>query len=119
VSDATIFRETTDHLYPDPLHRMAASFEGVANPASVVCSVAGGYMFGSELTSFAARVSVPRLEWTHGALERDATLGFLASDVPSWNPLGPVRFDDALEPFIHLGGEQPLGVAARQPGRRS
>jgi hypothetical protein len=45
---------------------------------------------------------VGHLKWTHGALEHDASLGFLMSDVPVWRPLGPVRFDHALAPFTAL-----------------
>ena len=68
----------------------------------MVCSVARGYMFGARITAMGSRVSVGRLKWTHGALEHDASLGFLMSDVPSWRPLGPVRFDHALAPFTAL-----------------
>jgi len=113
VTDAAVFAATTDHVYPDPFHRIASSFEGVDNPASVVCSMARGYMFGSKITTFGSRVSVGRLEWTHGALEHDATLGFVMSDVPSWRPHGPVRFDHALEPFTDLWGGHALPVAGR------
>jgi hypothetical protein len=112
MSDAAVFAATTDHLYPDPFHRIASSFDGVDNPASVVCSVARGYMFGSRITSLGSRVSVGRLKWTHGALERDASLGFLMTDVPSWKPLGPVRFDHALQPFTDLWSGQSLPVAS-------
>jgi hypothetical protein len=111
VGDAALFAATTDHLYPDPFHRIAASFEGVENPASVVCSMARGYMFGSRITSFGSRISVGRLEWTHGALEHDATMGFLMSDVPSWQAIGPVRFDHALAPFTDLWGGNALPIA--------
>ncbi|HVR29075.1 MAG TPA: hypothetical protein VMS86_06015 [Thermoanaerobaculia bacterium] len=112
VTDAAMFAATAEHVYPDPFHRIASSFD-VENPASVVCSVASGYMFGAKLTSFASRVSVGRLEWTHGALEREATLGFLMSDVPSWRAIGPVRFDHALEPFTDLWDGHRLPVAGR------
>ena len=113
VGDAAVFAATTGHIYPDPFHRIAASFDGVENPASVVCSMATGYMFGSWITTFGSRVSVGRLEWTHGALERDATLGFLMSDVPSWRPLGPVRFDHALVPFTDFWDGHTLPVASQ------
>ena len=112
VNDAAMFAATTEHLYPDPFHRIASAFE-VENPASIVCSVASGYMFGAKLTAFGSRVSVGRLEWTHGALERDASLGFLMSDVPSWRAIGPVRFDHALVPFTDLWGADPRPVASQ------
>ena len=79
-----MFAATTDDLYPDPFHRIASSFAQVENPASVVCSVARGYMFGARVTAMGSRLSVGRLKWTHGALDHDASLGFLMSDVPSW-----------------------------------
>ena len=91
-----------DDVYPDPFHRIASSFDQVENPASVVCSLARGYMFGAKITELGSRLSVGRLQWTHGALEHDASLGFLMSDVPSWRPLGAVRFDHALAPFTAL-----------------
>jgi hypothetical protein len=113
VGDGAMFQATIDHLYPDPFHRIASSFDRVRNPASVVCSVERGYMFGAKLTEFGSRVSVGHLKWTHGALEREASLGFLMSDVPSWKPIGPVRFDYALVPFTDLWGGVSLPVASR------
>jgi hypothetical protein len=91
------FEATHDATYPDALFRLASAFELVQNPASVVCSVADDYLFGSKSASFGARISVGRLHWTHGGLKRDETLGFLMTDFPGWRPHGPVRFDRALE----------------------
>jgi hypothetical protein len=102
IADGDLFAATTDELYPDPFHRIASSFDQVENPASVVCSVERGYMYGAKITALGSRVSVGHLKWTHGALEYDASLGFLMSDVPSWKALGPVRFDHALAPFTAL-----------------
>jgi hypothetical protein len=102
ISDGDLFAATADDFYPDPFHRIASSFDQVENPASVVCSVARGHMYGAKITALGSRVSVGRLEWTHGALEYDASVGFLMSDVPVWRPLGPVRFDHALAPFTAL-----------------
>jgi Type I phosphodiesterase / nucleotide pyrophosphatase len=113
LTDAAMFAATLDHVYPDPFHRIATSFDRVENPASVVCSVARGHMFGAKITELGSLLSVGRLQWTHGALEHDASLGFLMSDVPSWKPLGPVRFDHALEPFTDLWGGHQLPVASR------
>ena len=45
------------------------------------------------------RAQIERLRWTHGALERDATLGFLMSDDPLLPLDGPARFDEALAPL--------------------
>ncbi len=90
---------TASHRYPDALHRLARSFELVENPASVLCSTSPGWMFGARKTERAARLRGGRLRWTHGALERDASLGFLMSDDPRLPLDGPVRFDEALAPL--------------------
>ena len=90
---------TARHAYPDALHRLARSFELVDNPASILCSTAPGHMFGARKTERASRLTGGRLRWTHGALGRDATLGFLMSDDPRLPLDGPVRFDEALAPL--------------------
>ena len=90
---------TASHRYPDALHRLALSFELVDNPASVLCSTGPEWMYGARKTERAARLRGGRLRWTHGALERDATLGFLMSDDPRLPLDGPVRFDEALGPL--------------------
>lgn len=93
------FAATVDHRFPDALHRLAQSFELVANPASLTCSVSPGYMWAARRTALAARLSIGRLRWTHGALDREPSLGFLMSDMPGWRPAEAVRFDRALIPF--------------------
>lgn len=100
------FDQTWNETYPDALYRIAAGFERVRNPASILCSVASGSLYGSKSASFGARFSVGRLKWTHGALLRDATLGFVMTDFPGWDP-SPVRFDNALD-FLadHLRPDQ-------------
>jgi hypothetical protein len=90
---------TAGHRYPDALHRLARSFELVDNPASILCSTGSGHMFGARKTERSARLTGGRLRWTHGALERDATRGFLMSDDPRLPLTGPVRFDEALAPL--------------------
>ena len=102
VEDDEVFRGTHDRRLPDPLHRIVRSFDLVGNPASLVCSVAPGFMYGSKLTVIGSRMSVGRLEWTHGALDRSASLGFLMTDVPGWQPEAALRFDEALKPFADL-----------------
>ncbi len=96
-SEQEWFRDTHEETYPDGLFRLASAFELVQNPASVVCSVARGHLFGSKSAVFGAKFSVGRLHWTHGGLGRDETLGFLMTDVPGWAADGPVRFDNALD----------------------
>lgn len=98
-SDRYWFEQTAGHRYPDALHRLARSFDLVENPASVLCSLDDGYMFGASKTAFLSRLTGSRLRWTHGALARDATLGFLWSDDPRLAPSGAQRFDRALAPL--------------------
>jgi hypothetical protein len=98
------FEATAHHRYPDALHRLARSFELVGNPASILCSTDPDQMFGARKTDRAARLTGGRLRWTHGALERNASLGFLMSDDPRLPLDGPVRFDEVLAP---LAGSAP------------
>jgi hypothetical protein len=106
LADATWLAETAGGEYPDPLYRIARGFELVANRASVICSLSEGYLFGAGRAYAASRVTTGRVRWTHGALERQASLGFLMSDVPGWRPEGAVRFDQALRPFA--AGVEPF-----------
>ena len=93
------FDASKDHFYPDALYRLAEGFALVENPASILCSNSPGYMFGSLLTERVAIPTVGSLKWTHGALYRDATFGFLMSDIPDWPVVDAVRFDRALVPL--------------------
>lgn len=97
--DSWWFDATQDHFYPDALHRMGRTFDLVENAASTVCSLAPGYMYGALSTALAARLTMGRLRWTHGALYDDASHGFLLTDLPGWYPPPAVRFDEALRPF--------------------
>ena len=116
VSDAALFTATVRGEYPDPLRRLAQAFELVENPASVVCSVAAGHMYGAKRTEMLARVAKGPLRWTHGALTSDASLGFLLSDAPGWSAPAAVRASEALVPFLRAGEvEQEPRVAAREP----
>jgi hypothetical protein len=101
-SDASWFAATKDEFYPDGLYRLAESFEAVDNPASAVCSVAPGYMFGWLKTEYIARPTIGRLKWTHGALFRDASLGFVLTDLPGWRTPDAVRFNQALLPLADI-----------------
>ncbi len=105
-SDRAVFDASLNTRYPDSLHRLSRSFDLVLNPASVVCSLADGYMYGALMTEVASWLSVGRLRWTHGALDRETSLGFLMSDVPGWEPPAATRFDEALRPFASRFREQ-------------
>ncbi len=99
LSDRSLLRETEAAAFPDPLYRISEAFTLVENPASIICSTTGDGVYGSKSTSFGARLSGGRLRWTHGALHREATLGFFVTDIPGLQPQNAVRFDEALLPF--------------------
>ncbi|MEE8522741.1 MAG: alkaline phosphatase family protein [Thermoanaerobaculia bacterium] len=91
---------TSGHPYPDALYRIHRAFDLVEHPASVVCSVAEGYMYGAAYTNFGSRLSpFGRLRFTHGALTRGDSLGFVISDDENWRPPSAARFDEALAPW--------------------
>ncbi len=119
LADAKWFEATALGRYPDALHRLAKGFDLVENPASILCSMSSGYMFGSRKTEMLARIGKGRLRWTHGALEREATLGFLMSDAPHWQPSAAARFDRALLPFLASAGPRPTQEAGRGVGAGS
>jgi hypothetical protein len=100
-SDELWFEATAGHFYPDALYRIARAFELVENPASVLCSLEPGYMYGMKNTERLARVGGATVRWTHGALHRDATLGFLLTDDERFMGSGALRFDRALVPLTH------------------
>ena len=100
ASDRLWLEKTAEGRFPDAPHRIARAFDLVLNPASVVCSVAPGFMFGSALTEWSGRLTVGRLRWTHGALERLDTLGFLVTDLPEWKSPEVLRFDGALQSLV-------------------
>jgi len=87
---------------PDALYRIARGFETVANPASIICSVAPGFMVGSAKTELSSRFTIGRLRWTHGSIHRDSTLGFITSDHPAWGATTFVRYDRALDDLLRI-----------------
>ena len=72
----------------------------VLNPASIVCSLESGFMFGAPRTAALARFGKGRLRWTHGALSKEPSLGFPNDDSPDWKPPRAARFDEGLLPFV-------------------
>jgi hypothetical protein len=106
-SQSAWFQQTWNEEYPDALYRIAGGFAGVLNPASILCSVAPGHLFGSKSAYVGARFSVGRVKWTHGALDRSATHGFMMTDFPGWEPPPAVRYDEALDFVVeHLAQQQ-------------
>lgn len=109
-ADEAWFAASWDAHYPDALHRLARAFDLVASPASAACSLEPGWMFAARRTKAAARLSIGRLRWTHGALEREPSWGVLLTDFPGWEPPAAVRFDEALKPFASaVGDHEPAG----------
>ncbi|MCZ6726918.1 MAG: hypothetical protein O7A98_06125 [Acidobacteria bacterium] len=110
TTDEDLLEATLTAPYPDPLYRLAAAFEAVQNPASVICSTTAGSMYGALATERSARWTKGALRWTHGALHRDASLGFMmASDAAGLRPAA-VRHDRGLNLLLH---PQPTRVVAR------
>lgn len=105
IDESAWLDSTWNATYPDALYRIAAGFERVTNPASVLCSIDRGYLYGSKSAYLGARLSIGRIRWTHGALAREETLGFLMTDFPGWEASGALRFDQALDFLVeHLDG---------------
>ncbi len=100
IDDRELFEVSLGSEYPDPFYRLQSAFELVTNPASIVCSLKPGFMFGSPRTAAMAKFGKGKLRWTHGALSRQASLGFLMSDSPDWKPPTAARFDEGLLPFV-------------------
>ncbi|HET6656224.1 MAG TPA: hypothetical protein VFH57_08220 [Gammaproteobacteria bacterium] len=90
------FEVTRRSFYPDALHRLAQSFDLTDTPPSVICSCTPGYMFGGLKTEYISRATIGRLRWSHGALHRDASLGFMMTDLPEWTAPEMVRAEEAL-----------------------
>ncbi|MFV2055261.1 MAG: hypothetical protein ACC707_02295, partial [Thiohalomonadales bacterium] len=101
-SDDMWFNYSKDHYYPDALYRLAHSLDIASNPTSITCSVSAGYMFGALKTEYIAIPTIGRLRWTHGALHRDASLGFMMTDLPNWSAPDYVRHNKALLPLRNL-----------------
>jgi hypothetical protein len=95
--ESSWFEQSWDERYPDPLFRIASGFERVRNPASILCSVSNGYLYGSKSAFVGSKMSVGSVRWTHGALLRGETTGFLMTDFPGWKEPPALRFDQALD----------------------
>ncbi|HVS12613.1 MAG TPA: hypothetical protein VMV46_01720 [Thermoanaerobaculia bacterium] len=100
--DAVWYQAVADRRLPDALHRIDRGFDLVGNPASLLCSVAPGHMYGATATDLTSRFTVGRLRWTHGGLGADDSLGFFMTDHPALRAAGPaaggaLRVDRALE----------------------
>lgn len=115
LGDDELFEATKGHAYPDAFYRVTGAFDLVTNPGSVVCSTGIEYMYGAGSTAAMASLGKGKLRWTHGALNRAATMGFLMSDAHSWHAPEVVRYDRALLPFHHDLSRHP-SVSAPSAG---
>jgi hypothetical protein len=113
-------RETASARLPDAPYRIVRAFDLVENSASVVCSIAEGYMAGSALTDWSGRLSVGRLRYTHGSLTRDASYGGLLTDAPGWSGSQPVpaalRHDQVLRLLLPAGWQR---AGSREAGSQT
>jgi hypothetical protein len=118
LPDRELFEATAGARFPDALHRIARAFDLVKNPASLVCSVERGHMYGAAFTNFMGRLFMGRLRWTHGALHREDSLGFLLTDHPGYAGREILRFDTSLVPFLDGVATLDRGASAetRRPG---
>lgn len=113
LPDEAWFEASAGCEYPDAFFRLEQAFALVENPASVACSLSRGYMYGARMTDYGSKIASGPLRWTHGALHREATLGFLMSDRADWIPPRFARFNTALLPFV--GTRPPLREDAAPP----
>ncbi len=111
MADEDLFQATTDHQFPDAFQRISDAYRLVSNPGSVVCSLGVHYMYGAASTAALAQVGKGKLRWTHGGLNREATLGFLMSDADYWEPPDVARYNRALIPFRSHLASHPNVVA--------
>ena len=107
-NDRAWFEATRGEHFPDALHRIAGGFELVTHPASVICSLEPGYMYGPGTTATAARLTGGRLRWTHGALHWEPSAGFLLTDSAHLDSTEALRLGDALGGLASpLAGRDP------------
>jgi hypothetical protein len=97
VEDDAVQHRTQWSRFPDAFHRIEQAFDLVQNPASILCSLDSGSMFGASRAEAAKALWTGRLRWTHGSLEAEASRGFLLTDHPRFRARETVRFDEALK----------------------
>ena len=95
-SDSRWFEATQLADYPDPLYRLYHSFEAARHPASLLCSLEAGYAFGATGLEWLSWLAHGEMKWTHGALTKADSVGFIMTNEPNWRPRRAVRFNEAL-----------------------
>ncbi len=111
-SDSAWFDATWKTDTPDALYRLYRSFDAVENPASLLCSLESGYAFGATGLAWVSWLAHGDFRWTHGALTRTGSVGFISSNAPEWRPGPAVRFNEALR---FLTGSDRARDAGRNP----
>ena len=66
------------------------------NPASLLCSLEPGYAFGAETLAWLSWLANGDFQWTHGALTKASSIGFIMTNGQGWQPVEAVRFNQAL-----------------------
>ncbi len=94
--DSRWFEATQLSDYPDPLYRLYHSFEIAKNSASLLCSLEAGYAFGATGLEWLSWLAHGDMRWTHGALTKADSVGFIMTNGPDWRPRKAVRFNEAL-----------------------
>jgi len=94
--DSRWFEATQLSDHPDPLYRLYYSFDVARNSASLLCSLEAGYAFGAKGLEWLSWLAHGAMHWTHGALTRADSTGFIMTNEPSWRPRKVVRFNEAL-----------------------
>lgn len=96
------FEWTALSEYPDALRRLVNSLTGtwVATPATVIFSFYPGWAWGAQAAQAGAWLLGGKLEATHGALDRESTLGFF------------LRSDGEAPPELVLHAERVLAEFA-------
>lgn len=101
LADGTVWERTHATEYPDAPHRIAAAFEMVDYPASVICSTEPDAMHGSRGAALVHTILFGRIARTHGSLRRAHSAGFVLTDHPAFSGADSLRYDEALD---FLGG---------------
>ncbi len=94
--DSRWFEATQLSDYPDPLYRLYHGFEVARNSASLLCSLEAGYAFGAKGLEWLSWLAHGDMQWTHGALTKADSMGFIMTNAPNWRPRKAVRFNEAL-----------------------
>jgi hypothetical protein len=104
IADRGMLWASADHDYPDPLHRIWTSFDGlVEKPADLIVSLEPDACHGSKFYHF----FVAPVASTHGALDRLSSVTFVLTNATSHPLPGVLRVEDVLEALQVPGSGVP------------